>query len=596
MFGTGKTGAKRVGGGLFGRLARDRAGNTLAIVGAALLPLAGIIGSGVDMSRAYMAKSRLQSACDAGALAGRRVMVGDTMDNNVRDEAVRFFNFNFAQGLYQTDAFTPQVTRPSVATVRVTAATKIPTTIMRLFGFDKIDLSVECEASQNFVNTDVMLVLDVTGSMNRNAADQNTSVDSERKIYALRQAVMALYQQLKPTQDQLASAGMRLRYGVVPYSTTVNVGSSIRAVNAAYISNNWTYPSRTPFYTTTSTQRVGTNLTSAECGAYAQARTPASGYPATQKNVARPGSGTRRACDVTTITYSDSYSEGATEYWTHEPRVFDTSSFKMGTATALPTRPYGSNTTSSWNGCIEERDTTTSINGGTSLTIPDDAYDLNIDLIPNNADTRWRPAWRQVVYFPTSGQLTQSSSDDYSLISRSSADQDACPRAAERMKIWTESEMQSYVNGLTPQGFTYHDIGMIWGARMLSPDGVFAADNPDTFNEMPVARHIIFMTDGQLSTNSAAYSGYGVESIEGRVTGGASNANARHLQRFRMICNAAKAKNFSIWVIAFGTSLSAEMTECASNANQASTASDRDELIERFRQIGHNIGALRLTQ
>jgi hypothetical protein len=63
-----------------------------------------------------------------------------------------------------------------------------------------------------------------------------------------------------------------------------------------------------------------------------------------------------------------------------------------------------------------------------------------------------------------------------------------------------------------------------------------------------------------------------------------------------MICNAAKSMNISIWVIAFGPSLSSDMTQCASNANQASTASDRDALIARFQQIGSQIGALRLTQ
>src|ERR1044072_4624513 len=82
------------------RLARDARGNTLAIVGAALVPLAGMIGSGVDMSRAYMAKSRLQSACDAAALAGRRVMQNDTLNTAVTSEATRFFNFNFPQRLY----------------------------------------------------------------------------------------------------------------------------------------------------------------------------------------------------------------------------------------------------------------------------------------------------------------------------------------------------------------------------------------------------------------------------------------------------------------------------------------------------------------
>src|SRR3954471_11530074 len=97
--------ARRLGGFLV-RLARDSRGNTLAIVGAALVPLAGMIGSGVDMSRAYMAKTRLQSACDAAALAGRRVMTNDVMNDAVRDEARRFFNFNFRQNLYQTESFT----------------------------------------------------------------------------------------------------------------------------------------------------------------------------------------------------------------------------------------------------------------------------------------------------------------------------------------------------------------------------------------------------------------------------------------------------------------------------------------------------------
>ena len=52
-----------------------------------LVPLAAMIGSGVDMSRAYMAKTRLQSACDAAALAGRRVMQNDTMTTTVTNEA-----------------------------------------------------------------------------------------------------------------------------------------------------------------------------------------------------------------------------------------------------------------------------------------------------------------------------------------------------------------------------------------------------------------------------------------------------------------------------------------------------------------------------
>ena len=85
-----------------------------------------------------------------------------------------------------------------------------------------------------------------------------------------------------------------------------------------------------------------------------------------------------------------------------------------------------------------------------------------------------------------------------------------------------------------------------------------------------------------------------------RVTGSSACTDTdmlnRHLARFRLVCNAARGMGYSIWVIAFGTTLSQDMIDCASNANQASTAADSATLIARFREIGSNIGALRLTQ
>ena len=165
-------------------------------------------------------------------------------------------------------------------------------------------------------------------------------------------------------------------------------------------------------------------------------------------------------------------------------------------------------------------------------------------------------------------------------------------------KLITQTETFFFLTSLQATGSTYHDIGMIWGARMLSNQGIFASDNPDTFNGMPVSRHIIFMTDGVMQPSCSVYGAYGVEQNSTRVTGSGScpQQTERHTQRMKMVCNAAKAMGYSIWVIAFGTSLQSHLLECASNANQASTASNRDELIERFRQIGSNIGALRLTQ
>src|SRR3546814_19331709 len=60
--------------GFLTRLLHNDAGNTLAIVAAAIFPLAGMIGGGLDMRCLYLAKTRLQQACDAGVLAGRKAM------------------------------------------------------------------------------------------------------------------------------------------------------------------------------------------------------------------------------------------------------------------------------------------------------------------------------------------------------------------------------------------------------------------------------------------------------------------------------------------------------------------------------------------
>ena len=103
------------------------------------------------------------------------------------------------------------------------------------------------------------------------------------------------------------------------------------------------------------------------------------------------------------------------------------------------------------------------------------------------------------------------------------------------------------------------------------------------------------MTDGAQTAYCNVYTAYGVEQNDMRTTGSGncSNQLARHEQRFRMACNAAKNLGASLWVIGFDTALTANLSGCASSPGQASTVA---ALISKFRQIGNQIGALRLTQ
>ena len=638
------------------RLLSDHKGNVLAIVGAGLVPLAIMIGSGVDLSRAYMAKSKMQSACDAASLAARRVMKNDAFTDDVNATGKEFFGFNYPQGLYGSNSFVPVITKPESGVIRVNAATTIPTTIMHIFGFDTLPVEVSCDASLNFVNTDIVLVLDVTGSM-------NDPVDGTRKIEALQDAVLALYDELAPIQTQLTAQGLRLRYGIVPYSSTVNVGRLIYAQNANYMRSTTSVPSRVANFNSVVYTANSPTSSSGEwevyngtrndnqCQSYVNASDVSGGGPpptattvtkykgtATSNGYvqsqnwgwsgAPDTSGNSRSCRrwkiVETTTYNDSGQRQFTD-WTYKQVPYDVSDYlktdgkltfassAAGTV-ASPGGSYnlqqlpgvvtgGSTADAVWNGCIEERDTVTTIDGGTSLTVPTGAHDLNINLIPNSDETRWGPMGPDLVFTRTAGSTsvtsTASATSTSNWIKNSSYSSGywACPTDARRLAVWDRTALDTYVKSLQTVGGTYHDIGMIWGARLSSTGGIFG-DGCDVYNGMPCNRHIIFMTDGAQTAYCNVYGAYGVEQNDMRVTGSGSCSNqlARHEQRFRMACNAAKNMNTSVWVIGFDTALNSNLTGCASSPGQADTAANRTALIAKFRQIGNQIGALRLTQ
>ncbi|WP_294392503.1 pilus assembly protein [uncultured Sphingomonas sp.] len=486
---------------LLRQLGRNEAGNALILTGALLIPLLALVGSSIDVGRYYVVRSRMQQACDASSLAGRWALSQGQSTTSASTEAVKFFNFNFKQGLYGTTPFTPSVsvTGTSTKVVAVTSTTKLGASVMGLFGFQPTTISTTCTAQQDFVNTDIVLVLDTTGSM----ADKASSSDNQTKIAALRSAVLALYDQLAPIQQQLSAAGMRLRFGVVPYSSTVNVGKLLYKVNADYIRNP------VPYY-----RKVCNNN-----NCYAQ-----------QNSVSHKAS-----------SFAD------------------------------------------WSGCIEERQTVSTITASTQ-TIPSGAYDLDIDAPADSAEKRWPP------YDPDAGSQT------FTYGNNNTPTQTACPYEARRLQAWSRGDLNSYLNALAPDGGTYHDIGMIWGARLISPAGVFA-DSPASYNGMPTNRFIIFMTDGQLDTGSTIYSAYGIEAYDQRVTGGSlSTQDARHQQRFNLMCSTVKNRGVSVWVVAFASSLDTSLKNCATNPGQASTSGNSAALIAKFTEIGRNIGALRLTK
>jgi Flp pilus assembly protein TadG len=201
------------------RLRRDASGNTLAICAAAIIPLAAVIGSALDLSDAYMTRQRLQNACDASVLAARQYMQGTDFNSDVEGEADKFFNFNFPAGTSNVTNLDFTIEQDSAKDTQLNgaASARVPTSLMRIFGYQAIPIQVSCDATRDMGHNDIMLVLDVTGSM----ADAPSSGGAS-KISRLREGAMGLYKALESDDGSIT------RYGIVPYSHTVNIARSLK--------------------------------------------------------------------------------------------------------------------------------------------------------------------------------------------------------------------------------------------------------------------------------------------------------------------------------------------------------------------------------
>jgi Flp pilus assembly protein TadG len=518
------------------RLRDDARGNTLAICAAAIIPLTAVIGSALDLSDAYMTRQRLQNACDASVLAARQYMKGGDFNDDVTTEANKFFDFNFPAGTSNVSDldFTIEQDADKDTQLNGAASAKVPTTLMRIFGYRNIPIQVSCDATRDMGHNDVMLVLDVTGSM----ADAPSSGGAS-KISRLREGAMGLYEALDSDDGSIT------RYGIVPYSHTVNIARSL--MNKDILSDQ-------PYvqYPTTTCDKNGKNCT------------------------------TSNTISLKTVNINQS-------------------SWNLGNGMGNS----GGNTENfrtSGNGCIEERP---SVGESFSFTGP---FRIDGTITRDDVDTRAGNAGNQPElqfgrYDPpahtNTGSATSGGVKFYSIAKNWV--QTGCPSEATTLRTYdSEDAFQTAINNATARvtGGTYHDIGMLWGLRFISRTGFFADDNPTERDGIPVNQHIVFMTDGKLDTGDLLYSAYGIQRYEKRVQGcssGSSGCNAMHIARFKAACALAKSMGITVWVIALDVTDTGDIKDCATSADHFYT-SDGSDLEQVFEKIGQGIGNLRLTK
>lgn len=207
----------------FSRVRAEERGAVAIFVALAIVPATLAVGAALDYARAATARSALRAAVDAAALAAARET--DQSPANLRAVVERYLRANFDSALHGT--LDRLEIEPSATALTVRARATVPTNLMHLAGFERVEVTAETEVMLSGINLEVALVLDVTGSMNQyNRLVDLKAAASDLVNIVLRDTPSAFYTKIS----------------LVPYSMGVNVGALADTVRGSVRPGECTTP------------------------------------------------------------------------------------------------------------------------------------------------------------------------------------------------------------------------------------------------------------------------------------------------------------------------------------------------------------------
>ena len=199
------------------QFAKNRSGAVVLLFGLTLIPVLGFIGGAIDFAYSYRARTSLQNALDAAALAAGRELDISNSHSGAEQAAMKVLESNLGEG------FPPGLNvnfNIDDGKVTATANINVDTYILGVLGVNHFPVSVTSEVNIAGGTFEVVMALDNSGSM------------SGDKISDLRGAAKNLVDIL--FSNQLSSDHVTV--GLVPFAASVNVGSSNS--NAAWMDQN----------------------------------------------------------------------------------------------------------------------------------------------------------------------------------------------------------------------------------------------------------------------------------------------------------------------------------------------------------------------
>jgi Flp pilus assembly protein TadG len=613
--------------------AGEKRGNVMVTFALATIPMIGFVGAAVDYSRANSAKAAMQSAVDATALIlSKEAQSLTTAQLNTKADAI------FKALLHRPDvanlAVVPHLVDAGTGSYKLTlaATATVPTAFTKFVGQEQMNLSVSNEIVWGIKKLELVLALDVTGSM-----------ASNNKMTELKKAAKSLL----TTMKGVAKKDGDVKVAIIPFSVDVNVGTN--NVNAAWL--DWSDWAAAPVIMTEWLGAGNALCQGNQCiwertgpGARCPFTTDDHGFrctngPASTSNdstVSRiPSSGAYSGwicpskdngskSTAATGRLNNRYHNGCYTRGDAKPESdwHPVTTGFSATCGGLPFsqcqctgsgsnrvcgfrpdsnwQPYAqSSSASCGNLSMSDPVVCKCFDSGSSKVCKQKTY--YTQAAPPNLSRQWRPrektAWNGCVRDRNQDYDTQSAPLSYVATNVQQTNiagvsenypQSAAPATSDAFQPhqfsdcsaslmplsfeWTA--LSDKIDALQPIGNTNVGIGLAWGFHALTAGGVLGAATPSP----GLDKVIILLTDGENTQNRYSTSQADIDT------------------RTKMTCDNVKKANIKLYTIRVINGNASLLQTCASKSDMYYNVQDASQLNDVFTQIAKNLANLRIAK
>ncbi|MFT4091208.1 MAG: VWA domain-containing protein [Asticcacaulis sp.] len=563
-----------------GTLLTERGGNVAMIFGLSAVVVVGAVGGGIDFARVQTERSRIQEASDAAVL--RATSLTSLTESEQQVAADRTFDSNMSGGNTTiTSRNLERVTSGNRTDLTYTVMGDVKPIFLGLMGIDNLPITVVSMAQAQLRKSEIVMVLDITASMNQN-----------NRMTHLKNSVGAVLNELDSGTGNVSGTMV----GIVPFNTLVRIekGTNYKYINYGEATGSQTcasgvkgcslvmevynkvcYHAADPLSCKTNSKlfyRTYTEDGKSYTEAKAVAKEGNKSYVSTVRyyteqawsnggtscntetgvcTTTQPGYTTRNVVDqtgaVVTTNNLDNYNKaypGDAYNQTHIRDTYGTGNgygateakVVKGTSRSVPTithLPAVVDRKSDWLGCINDRN---------------QPYDVSAESPSiEKPDSLYRAVGCENSKMPYVLGLT----DDI-------------------------AKVKTHMNTLTPMGYTNITIGVQWGMEVLSAGAPM--EGGVEWHDRATEKYMILVTDG--------------ENTRSRFTSTPTEID----KRTKMACETARAQGITIFVVRVMEGNTTLLRECATKPEFFYDLKSADQLGQALVDVFNAMKKTRLTQ